>query len=68
MRFWAIVTACLSLLGGAVDPDGDPEARSQGQTGYSAEGDGFYVWDEDRESAAEWASQLAESAQKRQSS
>ena len=67
MRFWAIFTACLSLLGGAAETDRDPEARSQRQTGYSAEGDGFYVWDEDCDAATEWASQLEASTQKSRS-
>ncbi len=67
MRFSAIFTAVMFLLGGVVEVDRDQDARPQQQAGYSAEGDGFYIWDEDCDAATEWASQLEESSQKTRS-
>lgn len=65
---WALLGGVLSLLTGtlpdAIDPQREearegPVTESATPTGYGIEGDGFYVWDEDRREAEEWAIELA---------
>jgi hypothetical protein len=68
---WTLLGGVLSLLTGtlpdAIDPQREearesnraPVARVTTPTGYGIEGDGFYVWYEDRREAEEWATELA---------
>ena len=68
---WALLGGVLSLLTGtlpdAIDPrreetreaTGAPASEARTPAGFSIEGDGFYVWDEDRREAEVWAIELA---------
>jgi hypothetical protein len=68
---WALLGGVLSLLTGtlpdAIDPkreeardsSGAPVAEVTTPTGFGIEGDGFFVWYEDRREAEEWATELA---------
>jgi hypothetical protein len=67
---WALLGGVLSLLTSTLPDAIDPrreEARESTAApaagtrpaGFGIEGDGFYVWDEDRREAEEWATELA---------
>lgn len=66
MKFWPVLGTVLSLVTGSL-PDSlsaniDSDARSgsaaRESSGWGIEGDGFYVWDEDRREAEDWAIEL----------
>jgi len=67
MNIWPILGALLSLVTGSLpDPtasalDGAEERDPvhAAPSGFDIEGDGFYVWDEDRREVEDWAIELA---------
>ena len=70
MGGWALLGGLLSLLSGALPEPSDMQrdevrdatetpAAEESATGFAVEGDGFYVWDEDRHQAEDWAIELA---------
>jgi hypothetical protein len=66
MSGWALLGGLLSLLSGPLPDPFDAQrdvtetpAAEEGATGYSIDGDGFYVWDEDQREAESWAVELA---------
>lgn len=67
MKFWPALGTLLSLVTGSL-PNTVPseieeternEPVHAARCGYGIEGDGFYVWDEDRHEAEAWANELA---------
>jgi hypothetical protein len=62
-----VLGAVFALVSGAVpdprlpddDADEAPDAIAEATEGWGIDGDGFYVWDEDRRAAEEWAIELA---------
>jgi hypothetical protein len=67
MKAWATIGALMSLLASApaetnVERDRRPESRPPaGSAGHTVQGGSFYVWDEDRQEAEDWARELAQS-------
>ena len=59
MRVWATLGALLSVLAGAQIPADSDAERAEYPAGYCVDGGDFYVWDEDREEAERWATELA---------
>ena len=60
MKLAALIGALLSLATGG-PPAGDREAPPSDPSGYAVDGGDFYVWDEEREEAEQWARELARS-------
>lgn len=67
MKIWPVLGTLLSLVTGSL-PDAVPgdlddaeenEPVHLAHSGFGIEGDGFYVWDEDRREAEGWAIELA---------
>jgi len=67
MKIWPVLGTLLSLVTGAL-PDTIPGGLEEADrdepvhaapSGFRIEGDGFYVWDEDRREAEGWATELA---------
>jgi hypothetical protein len=58
MKAWAVIGALMSFLAAA---PADERERPREPAGHAVEGQAFYVWDEDREEAEDWARELAES-------
>ncbi len=68
---WALLGGVLSLLTSTVPDAIDPQreegreatesraSEASASAGFGIEGDGFYVWDEDRRDAEGWAIELA---------
>lgn len=61
MKAWITLGALLSLLGGTQASEGAGRPLPDHPAGYAVEGGDFYVWDEDREEAERWATELASS-------
>ena len=68
MKVWPVLGTLLSLVTGGVpdapanvEPSDDAEYEEPAprETGFGIEGDGFYVWDEDRREVEDWAIELA---------
>ena len=66
MKIWPVLGILLSLATGSL-PDATPSDPDEAEknepvlaapSGFGIEGDGFYVWDEDRREAEEWAIEL----------
>lgn len=67
MKIWPVLGTLLSLVTGSL-PDATPSDLDEAEenepihatsSGFRIEGDGFYVWDEDRREAEGWAIELA---------
>ncbi len=70
MKIWPVPGTLLSLVSGSL-PDATPndlddvdenEIVHVAPSGFGIEGDGYYVWDEDRREAEDWATLLASPA------
>lgn len=64
MKIWPVLGILLSLVTGSL-PDATPSELDEERdpvhaapSGFGIEGDGFYVWDEDRREAQDWAIEL----------
>ena len=67
MKIWPILGTLLSLVSGPLPdlapadlegPDRDEPVHAASR-GLAIEGDGFYIWDDDRREAENWAIELA---------
>jgi hypothetical protein len=59
MKLWITLGTLLSLLTGTQGTGDGGRRLADSPAGYSIEEDDFYVWDEDREEAERWATDLA---------